>query len=79
MRNIPTAEKENQRVTPDWAPILDPIDGVKVREVNMMPDHSYVSAYSRQEWEFCKRPVQHILQVTLCPRAMTDLRRPETS
>ena len=73
MRNIGAAKQDNQRVTADWNPLVDLIDGVKTREIkNAMSDHSYVTEYFRPDYELCcERPFQHVVHVTLCPGTIT--------
>ncbi len=72
MSGIAVPEKEKQRVTSDWKPVIDLIDGVRVREFkNVTSDHSYVSEYFRDDWSFCERPIAHIVHVNLNPGALT--------
>lgn len=73
MRNIESAKQDDQRVTSDWNPLTDLIDGVKTIEIkNAMSDHSYVTEYYRHTYDIChERPIQHVVHVTLCPGVIT--------
>ncbi len=72
MQTLESAKKDNQRVTANWEPLADLIDGVKICESkNVITNASYLTEYFRQDWEIVEHQIQHIIQVMLRPGVVT--------
>lgn len=66
------ATKDRQSITADWVPLVELIDGVRVREVKNVPkDTGVLVEIYRRDWRLDEGGVDQVFQVTLFPGAFS--------
>jgi dTDP-4-dehydrorhamnose 3,5-epimerase len=69
---IPGAVKDQQSITADWVPLVEPIEGVRIREVKNVPkDNGVLTEIFRLDWELGGGAIQQVFQVTLVPGGLS--------
>ena len=69
---IEGAVKDRQSITADWIPLVEPIDGVRIREVrNVLKDNGVLTEIFRLDWALDPGTVQQVFQVTLVPGGLS--------
>jgi dTDP-4-dehydrorhamnose 3,5-epimerase len=63
---IDGATKDRQTITSDWAPLIKPIEGVRVREVKHVPkSNGVLTEVFRADWQLDEGIVQQVFQTTI--------------
>lgn len=66
------ADKDRQSITADWVPLVELIDGVRVREVKNVPkDNGVLVEVYRRDWLVDECGVDQVFQVALFPGAIS--------
>ena len=69
---IEGATKDRQSITSDWAPLIKPIEGVRVREVKNVPkSNGVLTEVFRADWELDAGIVQQVFQTTIVPGGLS--------
>ena len=69
---IDGAVKDRQSITADWVPLLDPIAGVRIREVKNVPrNNGMLTEVFRRDWNLDDGLVDQVFQSVLVPGAVS--------
>jgi dTDP-4-dehydrorhamnose 3,5-epimerase len=69
---IDGAEKDRQSITSDWMPLIEPIAGVRVREVRNVPKNNGVlTEVFRADWDLDEGIVRQVFQTTIGPGGLS--------
>lgn len=69
---IDGAVKDGQSITADWVPLLDPIAGVRIREVKNVPrNNGILTEVFRRDWNLDDGLVDQVFQSVLGPGAVS--------
>lgn len=75
---IDGAQKDKQSMTPDWEPVRELIDGVRIKEVkNILTNNGVTTEVFREDWNATGKEVKHIIHVSFHPRAVSAWHRHE--
>jgi len=65
------AKQDSQKATPDGKPLIEYIDGVKVRMANTLVDErGTLCEILNLDWNFEKSPITHVYQFTVRPKVI---------
>ncbi|HEX7177493.1 MAG TPA: dTDP-4-dehydrorhamnose 3,5-epimerase family protein [Pyrinomonadaceae bacterium] len=69
---IEGSAKDLRSITSDWTPVLELIDGVKLREVkNVLKDNGFLTEVFRADWSLDAGGVDQVFQVVLAPGGLS--------
>ncbi len=69
---IESAQKDKQSMTPDWEPVRELIDGVRIKEVkNILTKNGVTTEVFREDWNAKGKDVKHIIHVSFQHRAIS--------